>query len=657
MHHKNFIYGLLLLIILSSCSVSSRIKKADKKFNLGEYYTAGNMYKRIYPSVPQKNKKLRAEVAYKTGNSYRIINQDKKAELAYKNAIRYKYPDSIMYFQYAEILQRNGKYSEALKYYETYLQAKPNNLEAKNGAESCNLILSDWKEKTRYVVKKETEFTSKASEFCPAFASPDGNVLFFNSTRGLTKKNKPSRITGQNNNNIFSARKNVQGKWEEPVILEGDINTEFDEGACSFSADGQELYFSRTKTEKGKKLGTQILMSKRSGGAWTVPQVVAIFKDSTINVSHPALSNDGEYLYFVSDVRGGYGGKDIWRTKKENGTWTYPENLGPTINTAGNEMFPYFRKNGTLYFASDGHPSFGGLDIFSATKNGEKGWTVTNMMAPINSSGDDFGITFSDRKEQGFFSSNREDKKFYDHIWNFSLPELEYKMEGKITDNKEEPLNNASLRIVGDDGSIEKITVKKDGSYSENIKKNTKYVLLASCRGYLNSKNEVSTKGMENNKTFPLDFQLASISRPVKINNIFFKFGSSELTPESSAALDDLVKLLNDNPNITIEIGAHTDMVGTEEANNLLSTQRAQSVVNYLLKAGVEKERLTPRGYGKSTPVTVDKNLARQYKFLKVNTILDEDFINTLKEEEQEIANQINRRTEFKVLKTTYKMY
>ena len=279
------------------------------------------------------------------------------------------------------------------------------------------------------------------------------------------------------------------------------------------------------------------------------------------------------------------------------------------------------------------------------------------MMAPINSSGDDFGITFSDKKEQGFFSSNREDKKFYDHIWSFSLPELEYKIEGKITDNKEEPLNNASLRIVGDDGSIEKITVKKDGSYSENIKKNTKYVLLASCRGYLNSKNEVSTKGMENNKTFPLDFQLASISRPVKINNIFFKFGSSELTPESSAALDDLVKLLNDNPNITIEIGAHTDMVGTEEANNLLSTQRAQSVVNYLLKAGVEKERLTPRGYGKSTPVTVDKNLARQYKFLKVNTILDEDFINTLKEEEQEIANQINRRTEFKVLKTTYKMY
>ena len=661
---KRIAIGLCLSVALMSCSINARIAKADKKFELGEYHRAGEMYRGIYPSInARKNKKQKAEVAFKMGNSYRLIESNKRAEGALKNAIRYAYKDSIVYYYYAEVLRGNGKYELARKNYELYLQSYPKSEVALRGLISCDSMLAKSKKLSRYVVEQPKVLKSKYADFCPVFANDDYDLLYFNSTRG-GKKVKTSNITGQRNNDIFFSRINVKGEWEDPELLEDEgINSAFDEGACALSSDGETLYFTVSKQVKGETLGTAIYTSQRSGGAWSEPKPLKLLKDSTLSVAHPAPSPDGRYLYYVSDMPGGKGGKDIWRSEKLGEEWGEPENLGKTINTEADEMFPSFRPDGRLYFSSDGHGGMGGLDIFEASllpkalsAEPDK-WDVVLMPAPINSSADDFGITFAGNENRGFFSSNRNDKKFYDHIFSFYQPELVYLMAGTITDANGEGLGDARIKLVGNDGTIETIQPKKNGTFSYHLKRGTKYVMMGACRGFLNQKATVEVPDIEENKEFSVDFKLTSVNKPVKMENIFYKFGSAELTPESSAGLDALVTLLNDNPNITIEIGAHTDYVGTEEANIKLSEERAQSVVNYLTAKGIEKERLTAKGYGKSVPVVPDKELATKYRFLRYQVPLDEAFIAKLNSEQQEIANQINRRTEFKVLKTTYKLF
>lgn len=661
---KRLIIGVCLMLALVSCSINARISKADKKFALGEYYRAGEMYRSIYPNIStRKNKKQKAEVAFKMGNSYRLIESNKRAESALKNAIRFGYKDSIVYYYYAEVLRGNGKYELARKNYETYLKSYPDNPVALAGYVWCDSLLSAKKAASRYVVEQPKIFQSKYAEFSPVFASNSYDLLYFNSTRG-GKKVKTSQITGQRNNDIFFSRVNVKGEWEEPELLEDEgINTEFDEGACAISADGQTLYYTLSKQVKGETLGTAIYASVRSGGAWSEPKQVKLLKDSTLSVAHPAPSADGRYLYYVSDMPGGYGGKDIWRSEKKGEEWGEPENLGPTVNTKADEMFPSFRADGRLYFSSDGHGGYGGLDIYEAKLAPKKSpkepdsWIVTIMPEPINSASDDFGITFAGAENRGFFSSNRKNKKFYDHLFSFYQPELVYLLTGQITNDKGEGLGDARIKLVGNDGTIATILPKKDGTYSFPLKRGTQYVMMGACRGYLNQKATVQVPDIEESKNFSVPFKLTSISKPVKMENIFYKFGSAELTPQSSKELDGLVILLNDNPNITIEIGAHTDYVGSEEANIQLSKDRAQSVVNYLTAKGIDPERLTAKGYGKSVPVVPDRELATKYRFLRYNVPLDQNFISKLNSEQQEIANQINRRTEFKVLKTTYNMF
>ena len=457
---KKVIIGLGLLLMLTSCSINARIQKADKKFELGEYYTAGEMYRSIYPRIPaRKNKKQKAEVAFKMGNSYRLIESNKRAESAYKNAVRYNYKDIMVHYYYAEVLKSNGKYKEALKQYEEFEKLSPENELALAGIASCDSALNAWKKKSRYEVEIFKKFNSKFSEFCPIFASKDGSLVYFNSTRG-GKKVKTSKITGQRNNDIFYSRQNAKGEWESPELLEGEMNTEFDDGVCALSADGQELFYTVSMTSKGETLGTAIYSSKRSGGEWSEPQKLKILPDSSLNVAHPAPSPDGEYLYFVSDMPGGFGGKDIWRVPREGAGWGLPENLGETINTAADEMFPSFREDGRLYFSSDGRVGLGGLDIYEATllpkekESDPNKWKVLHLPAPMNSSSDDYGITFQGKENKGFFSSNRNDKKFYDHIWSFYQPDLEFSISGNVVDNKGEALSEALIKVVGDNGVL-----------------------------------------------------------------------------------------------------------------------------------------------------------------------------------------------------------
>lgn len=656
---KRISIALILVIVCASCSLTSRIQKADKKFALGEYYRAADMYRRVYPQVPSKNKKLKGSVAYKMGRTYFLLENNTKAETSFKNAVKYGSKDTLVYYYYAEALRSNGKYKEALAMYKKQAEVSGNLSIITSGITSCNKAMEEWKKATRFVVSKDKKFNTRYSDFCPAFASADADVLYFNSTRVArgAKKNKNSRITGQRNNQIYSSKTNVQGVWDNPELVEG-INSEFDEGTVSFSSDFQTLYFSISKVEKGKTLGAAIYTSERTGAAWSDPTPLKVLADSSITVAHPAMDPEGKWLYFVSDMKGSIGGKDIWRTTKTDDGWSVPENLGPTINTEGEEMFPYFSPDGVFYFSSDGHEGIGGLDIFAATfVNDSTGWEVRNLLQPINSRFDDFGITMAKGGEWGYFSSNRGDRKNYDHIYKFEIPKLTFNIEGSVKTAAGDDLGDAVIKIVGDNGTIANVKTKKNGTYSIPVQKEAKYLLLGTCRGFLNSKSELEIGDEEKSKNFTVDFSLTSISKPVKMDNIFYEFGSAKLTPDSYKGLDALVKLLNDNPNITIEIGAHTDYVGSDESNKKLSEERAKSVTDYLMEKGIEKERLTAVGYGETEPVVPDKPLVRQNRFLKVGVPLTEEFIKSLTPEQQEKANQINRRTEFKVLKTTYKMF
>ena len=420
--------------------------------------------------------------------------------------------------------------------------------------------------------------------------------------------------------------------------------------------DGKTMYFTYSKPTNGQDLGAKICVSNRASGEWGEAQPLQLFNDSSITVAHPTLNAMGDTMYFVSDAPGGYGGKDIYMAISNGTTWDDIRNMGPQINTADDEMFPFIREDGRLYFASKGHPGYGGLDLFYAEKC-DTTWSVYNMGTPFNSQGDDFGICFASKKEEGFFTSNRGQKRGYDLLYSFVLPELEFAIEGHIMDMVGETVSEATLRLVGNDGSIVKTQVRKDGTYKLKLKKNTRYAMLVTSRGYLNIAHTLSTEGLSDSYTYLQDFNLSPVSKPVKMNNIFFKFGSWELSPESEEGLNALVKLLNDNPNITIELSAHTDLVGQTDANQELSQKRAQSVVKYLINHGIEQERLTAVGYGEDKPVVVDANIHKKYTFLPIDQVLDEAFILTLKKDQQEICNALNRRTEFRVLKTTYKLY
>ncbi|MCM1035571.1 MAG: OmpA family protein [Paludibacter sp.] len=667
----------------SSCGVKARIKKADKKYDIGEYYAAGEMYRSSYKKVSAKDKKTRAYVAFRQGECYRYINNSKAAN-AYKQAITNRYSDSIVYLHHAQALHYQGKYADAAKSYKIYLEAHPDDYVAQGGLYACQKIAEWRKEPTRYKVAVAKDFNNKrASSFAPMFIGEDTDALMFTSNRTTSaKKNqKNSAITGVPINSLYSIRKNAAGKWEEPEKAEGlydetatdsqeenetDDNASSakqeggiagaDIGVCCFSADGKTMYFTYAKPINGADQGTKIYMSNRASGTWGEPQEVKLFADSTISCGHPALSYSGDTLYFASDAPGGYGGKDLYFAEYINGEWGGITNLGFIINTAGDELYPTLRKDGTLYFSSNGHPGYGGLDIYKAIPQ-DTTWLLYNMGTPFNSTGDDFGITFAGDTENGFFSSNRSQKKGYDMIYSFLLPEMVFMVEGTVTDNNGEFLTDATLRLVGDDGTNAKVQVRRDGTYRLKLRKDARYVMLATARGYLNQKQTVSTLNLTDSKTYTQDFSLTPISKPVTMNNIFYEFAKWDLTPASEDGLNALVKLLQDNPNITIELSAHTDKVGNAESNRLLSEKRAQSVVNYLIARGIDKDRLTPVGYGKEKPVVADKALHQQYKFIPVEQELNAEFIEMLTPEQQDICNQINRRTEFKVLTTTYKLY
>ena len=648
---------LLLTAVAAGCR-TPKLSEADAQFQRGEYHDASVTYKKVYNKLRKKEERpQRGEVAFKMGRCYRLLNMSARASAAFQNALRYEYPDSTTHFMLAQALHADGKYAAALRSYDKYLEFCPDDTLAINCAEGCRTAQEIRARGSRYVVKQAKLFNSRRADFCPMYLGADCDQIYYTSTTEKATGDKKSEITGMKNADVFFSKKNEKGEWERPEPVEGELNTEFDEGIVAFSPDAQTMYLTKARRELNAPTSVEIYTSTRSDAKWSAPVKFEITADTLSTFGHPAVSPDGEYLYFVSDMPGGYGGKDIWRIslKERQGSLV---NLGPDINTEGNDDFPYVRSDGSLYFSSDGHPGMGGLDIFRATAVGDPAdlrWKVENMGFPINSAGDDFGITFG-KGEDGFFSSNRGDARGYDHIYSFEYDPVRITIEGLVMDKDEEPVKNAIIRIVGNDGSNQKEVARDDGSFSFALQRGVKYVMLAGAKGYLNQKQEFASDSTMEDANYWVEFILPSISKPSVVENIFYDYDKADLRPESKTALNELIAVLHDNPNVTIEMASHTDRWGSDAYNINLSERRAKSVVDYLVENGISRNRLQPHGYGKSRPKTVTKRIARLYPQFKEGDILTEEFIKTLSEEDQQAADQINRRTEFSVLSLTYNM-
>lgn len=656
---KKLTYIICLIMacgILASCG-GPKLATANEQYARGEYNDAAKTYRKIYNKLTKPDERtLRGEVAWKMGLCHRELNQSARAAAAFQNAIRYKYPDSLTRLYLAEALHAEGKYPQAIKAYEEYLAGTPDSKVALNGLDGAKMANATRGQRTRYVVRQNKLFNSRRSDYAPMYAPGETDILYFTTTNENVNGTKKSEITGMKKGDIWMARKNERGEWMRPEAVEGELNTEFDEGIISFAPDGSLMYLTRARREPNAPTSVEIFTSSRADAKWSAPQKFEITADTISVYAHPAVSPDGTYLYFTSDMPGGEGGRDIWRINLKDRVGSL-ENLGKWINTPGDEMFPYMRTDSVMYFASDGHPGYGGLDIFRAELTKSGGWKVENMGRPVNSPADDFGITFEPGAERGFLSSNRDDARGYDHIFSFELPELQIWISGWVLDRDDEPVPDAVIRIVGNDGSNQKEIARSDGSFRFPLSRGISYVMLAGAKGYLNAKQEFTSDTAEEDAEYNVDFILASINKPVVIDNIFYDFDKATLRPESKEALDEMAQVMRDNPNITIEMASHTDRKGSDEYNLALSERRAKSVIDYLISVGIAPDRLQHVGYGESRPKTITKRLNKAYPQFPEGTVLNEEYIETLSPADQDAADQINRRTEFQVLSIDYNMF
>lgn len=644
------------LLIAASCSTPEKHqKKGDMYFSHGEYYDAATEYKTAYTTTPRSDKEARGMRAFLMGECYRRINSISKAEGAYRNAVRYDYVDTTTYFYLGRAQLMQGNYKGAQKSFEQYLAMFHNDRLAQAGLQSCRLGPEMKERGSTYEVHPVQLFTSRRADYCPVLYGEKFDQLIFTSTRPQATGDDDSGITGMKNGDLFYTSKDDKGKWRPVEPLQGSVNTAYDEGAATISPDGQTMYLTFCSVDAEYPRYAEIYSSSRSDATWSKPQKVEISADTLSSYAHPAVSPDGKWLYFVSDMPGGIGGLDIWRAQMDGHGIGAIENLGEPINTPGNEMFPTFRYNGDLYFSSDGHPGMGGLDIFIAHPDTVSGkWSLEILPSPVNSSGDDFGMTFEGVHNRGYFSSNRKNGRGWDHIYSFEKPEVVQSVVGWVYEQDGYELPQAVVYMVGDDGTNMKFGLKPDGSFEQVVKPGVKYVFLATCDGFLNYKEELTIDSSEVSTTDTLYFPLPSMNSPVLVRNVFYEFNSAKLTDASRQSLDKLVGLLADNANVSIELSSHCDYRGNELYNRRLSQHRAESVVEYLVSHGVDSGRLKAVGYGKLRPKVVTKRLAETYKFLHEGDTLTEKYIKKLKPEQQDTCNALNRRTEFRVLTTTY---
>ncbi|GAB2459843.1 cell envelope biogenesis protein OmpA [Hymenobacter qilianensis] len=627
--------GSVAALGLSGCATSESGTKADKRFARGEYETAIALYKAQAErgkNAPQSN--------FRVGESYRLSNRIEQAELYYKMAVGAGLKNADAGFYYGLALKANGKYDEAIAQFDDYVKLGTNRalaaraeIEAKNTRLSKELLAL----KTRDEIQPLDQINSESADFS-ATMIPDTKEIVFASGRD----GKKYLGNGEGFNDLYAIRFEDAEKMTGGTVrkLEPIFNTEgTHEASATYSPDGKMVVFARSNSGKKKGyLSVDLWASYYRSGAWTEPALINI-NDRTTDDFSPVFSPDGETLYFASGRKGGEGGTDLYKaTIAANGRFAPAENLGPEINTPGNESFPAVAPDGTLFFSSDGHPGIGKLDVFVVDKG-----KVRNLGAPFNSSGDDFAPYFT-AQNVGVFSSNRAGGKGSDDLYrfrrnttklvNFFVDGTVLERDAKTGTTKPVASENVELFANGNRKLLE-VTTDAEGKFSFKLDSATTYALVADRPGYFTARTSVTTVGkmpaqdqlpdLVNDIRLPATLTLNKIVKNVAIvvENIFYDYNKADIRPDAAIELDKLVETLNDNPKITIELSSHTDSRGKDAYNASLSQRRAQSAVDYIISKGIAKERITAKGYGETQPV-----------------------VRNAKTEEQ---HQRNRRTEFKV--------
>lgn len=667
MKKYTFILLSLLFVFLNTDLYAQRrnpAKNADLAFGRKQYTEAVDRYKKAYRKTRRK-KDERNRITFQIAECYRLIGLTKRAEPYYKRVLKTDFVNSHpeVYLYAADTYKINGKYKEAIANYEIYAQKVPDDPRGRLGAESTALI-EEWLENpSKYELTELKKINStKDSDFAACWTSNNYNEIIFTSTRDASTGKEKDGITGQEFTDLFTSKQDRQGKWSTPVLADESesVNTEASEGSPFMNSKYTKLYFTRCQNGAHRKNGCQIMVAAKSGGTFSNAQPVEITSVDTLDiVGHPTLSDDELIMYFAAERKGGFGGKDIWISTRENASEPFgrPFNLGEKVNTAGDEMYPFLRYDTTLYFASNGHGGMGGLDIFVTSMDTAGNWgEPRNLKSPINSTGDDFAIMFHPRDERGFISSNRGNTRGIDNIYYFEEPPILFTFSGTVKDAKTKQfVSNASVRMIGSDGSNNMTRTNDKGyfNFSESqMNKNTTYDITIDKDNYFTFSAQETTVGVEFSKDFEKEYAIEPIPQePIMLPDILYDLGKWDLKPQFEDSLQGLIETLQINPTITIELASHTDARDTEERNDILSQKRAQSVVDYLIIRGIDPMRLTAKGYGERVPRTLmsDKTI-KGYTF-KAGTVLTEDFINKLPSTEiKEAAHQMNRRTEFRIL-------
>ena len=631
---------------------SRQMKKAEQAFTLEKYSDAIKFYKKAYKKT--KNRAVKVEIIFKQAECYRMLGKIKQAANYYKRSIKAKYPDVVVYLRYADVLRMSGDFDEAVAQYTKYVELNPTDVRGEMGMKSCNFALK-WKDvPTRYQVEIMSVVNSRFSDFSPAFGNEDYSELYFTSTRegGLT--NKIDARTGETFSDVWFTKLNKKGVWSRPVVMTEPINTEGNEGSVYVNKRGTTMYLTQCKVEKKKDLGCGIYVSERKGRSWGATQLLQVKVDSNTTIGHPALSEDESILIFSSDLSGGYGGKDLWISVKEKrNRWSDPINLGPLVNTPGDEMFPFLANDGIIYFASNGHVGMGGFDIYKTFKDDYGAYTLpVNLKVPVNSTGDDFGMIVEKNGERGYFTSNRSGGRGGDDIYQFELPALNLSVQGIVTDSKTGAImTGVKVQLIGSNGTANEVLTDNTGKYSFKLEPLVSYEIIANKTGYLTKIERETTEGIELSKDFIVDLQVDPIKKEIILPLIKYDFNKFDLRPESLIDLDRLAEGLLDNPNVVIELKSHTDFIGSDAQNNRLSQQRADACILYLVSKGVEADRLISKGMGENEPFVIEQENGR----FKVGDVLTKSYIKKIIfRKNKETAHQYNRRTSFKVIREDY---
>ena len=675
-----FLLFSLFLILFSSSDLDAQKKnrvtqKADRAFESEMYFEASELYKKGYKKT--KNKAIKAEILYKQAECYRFTGKFKKAANFYKKAVKAKFNNSnpIAILRYADMLMMVGNYEKALDQYKKYSKKVPTDTKAEKGIKSCEFAINWINNPTRYLISKMDVVNSKNNDFSPAFGNRDYTKLYFVSSRKGSSNDKIDERTGEFFTDIYSTSLDKKGKWSKPKAELNPINSENHEGTLCLNQNGTTMFFTTCQSENKKSLGCEISISQLKGKIWGSLNKLEVKVDSNTTIGHPTISADEKVVIFSAEMNGGYGGKDLWMvTRVARGQWSEPANLGPAVNTGGDEMFPFLHNDGSLYFASNGHVGMGGLDIFKSVLD-DNGIYVSaiNLKSPINSSADDFGMIVERKSERGYFTSNRKTwtgtdgvvnrSNGSDNIYQFELPPLVLTLQGVITDTKTGAVvTGATVKLVGDDESALEVATDNTGSYNFELNPLTTYEILVSKEGYLNNKVAETTVGIDINTDIVRDINLDPVKKEIILPRIEYDFAKSELRPQSILDLDLLIITLNENPNIIIELNSHTDFRGTSSQNSKLSQERANVCVEYLISNGISSDRLVPNGKGELEPYVLTADDAKHderggffsKKIFKEGDVLTESYINKLKKKFKELAHQYNRRTTFRVLREDY---